>query len=125
MASGSDTMTAMMAIGQAERVEASTLAEHVPVLSDLEWKVVSLALREAGQAVTGEPGPLARRLRALWRAVTGWEPKRPLADPRLEALRRFVCTQRGRRDAADLAARLMGMGFTQNQLSAVTLLARR
>ena len=117
-------MTAMSAIEEAERVELNTLGTHMPVLSDLEWKVVSLALREAGESVIGEPGRLGRQLRALWSAVTGWEPKRPLADPRLETLRRFVCTQRGRRDAAHLAARLLGMGFTPSQLSAVTLLAR-
>ena len=118
-------MTVMAAADDRQSVEAPASAAPAPMLSDLEWKVVRLAIREAGEAAVGEPGPLGRRLRTFWSAVTGWEPKRPLADPRLELLRRFVCTQRGRRDAAELAARLVGLGFTPNQLTAVTLLARR
>ena len=115
-------MTLMTAIDEDQGLGAPA---HVPTLSDLEWKVVSLAMRELGDAAPREPGRLGRRLRAFWSAVTGWEPKRPLADPRLELLRRYVCTQAGRRDAAELAPRLLSHGFTQNQLSAVTLLARR
>ena len=54
-------------------------------LSDLEWKVVRLALREAGELpCRSESSPVRRRLAALWSAVTGWEPRRPLADPKLE-----------------------------------------
>ncbi|MBV9842378.1 MAG: hypothetical protein JOY99_12760 [Sphingomonadaceae bacterium] len=113
-------MSAQIAMHAGERIEA-------PALSALEWKVVRLALREAGElrcAGVAEPSRLRQRLRRLWTALTGWEPQRPLADPRLEMLRRFVCTARGRRDAAEIARRLLGMGFTQRQLAAVTLLAR-
>jgi hypothetical protein len=124
MAGGSETMSAMIDMQQGGH-DAATSGQHAPVLDDLEWKVVSLALREAGPAPVREPGAIGRKVRALWSAITGWEPQRPLADPRLETLRRFVCTQRGRRDAAVLATRLLAMGFTQNQLAAVTLLARR
>lgn len=112
-------MNAMASIDGSEQL-------GVPMLSPLEWRVVSLALREAGEmSCTGEPSRLRRWLRGVWSAITGWEPRRPLADPRLEMLRRFVCTARGRRDAADIAARLIGMGFTRSQLAAVTLLVRR
>ena len=89
-------MSVMNAIRGNESFETTAIAGHVPMLSDLEWKVVSLAMREAGEAVVHEPGRLGLRLRAFWSAVTGWEPKRPLADPRLELLRRYVCTARGR-----------------------------
>ena len=93
------------------------------MLSDLEWKVVSLAIRDTGEACARSRGGLLAR---VWAALTGLEPKRPLADPRLETLRRFVCTARRRRDeAAGLAGRLLDMGFSQRQIAAVTLLARR
>lgn len=105
----------------------ATIEAKPVTLSDLEWKVVSLALREAGElpCPSREPSALRRRLSALWSAIVGHEARRPLADPRLEALRRFVCTARGRRDAGEIAGRLLGMGFTRQQLDAVTLLARR
>lgn len=98
-------------------------AGAAPVLSDLEWKVVSLALRDAGDACARSGGGVLGR---IWSALTGLEPKRPLADPRLETLRRFVCTARRRRDEATaLAGRLLDMGFSQPQIAAVALLARR
>lgn len=97
-----------------------------PALSDLEWKVVAIALREAGDGCGVRPADRGGALARFWRAVTGFEPRRPLADPRLETLRRFVCTARRRRDEATaLAARLIDMGFSRRQLDAVTLLARR
>lgn len=97
--------------------------EAAPVLSELEWKVVSLAIRDAGD---GCPRSASGRFGRIWSALTGLEPRRPLADPRLETLRRFVCTARRRRDEATaLAGRLLDMGFSQRQIAAVTLLARR
>jgi hypothetical protein len=48
----------------------------------------------------------------------------PLADPRLETLRRFVCRVRGRADVSDLSNRLTEFGYSQNQISAVAMLAR-
>ncbi len=98
-------------------------AGTAPELSDLEWKVVGLAIRDAGEGRARPAGGLPGR---LWSALTGLEPRRPLADPRLETLRRFVCTARRRRDEATaLAARLLDLGFSQRQIAAVTLLARR
>lgn len=94
----------------------------VPPLSALEWKVVSLAMREAGEARgTGERrGWLGR----LFGSATGMRPRLPLADPRLEALRRFVCRVRDRADVSELKPRLIELGFHPNQISAVAMLAR-
>ncbi|MDB5686482.1 MAG: hypothetical protein JWR77_1071 [Rhizorhabdus sp.] len=93
-----------------------------PTLSALEWKVVSLAIREAAEAGCGT-------MRSSWlgrlvRRATGVQPKMPLADPRLETLRRFVCRVRGRADTSDLSSRLVELGYSPNQISAVAMLAR-
>ncbi|HWL46196.1 MAG TPA: hypothetical protein VNQ31_00635 [Sphingomonadaceae bacterium] len=100
-----------------------------PMLSRLEWKVVALALHEASErGCSGimPPSRLTRLFRRIGRALTGWEGPRPLADPRLETLRRFVCTSRwGHRDAAVLAQRLVEQGFSQHQVRAVAMLVAR
>jgi len=98
-------------------IQAETDAS-TPPLSALEWKVVSLAMREAGEA---------RRRGWFGRLVegsNGVRPKLPLADPRLETLRRFVCRVRDRADASDLKHRLVEFGFHPNQVTAVAMIAR-
>jgi hypothetical protein len=95
----------------------------VPTLSALEWKVVSLAMREAGEI--GCVDGLSRSwIGRFVRRASGAAPKMPLADPRLETLRRFVCRVRGRADVSDLSNRLTEFGYSQNQISAVAMLAR-
>lgn len=95
---------------------------QVPPLSPLEWKVVSLAMREAGEhgCSGGRRGWIGR----LIGQANGFRPKLPLADPRLEALRRFVCRLVDRADTAELTPRLIELGFHPAQISAVTMLAR-
>lgn len=94
-----------------------------PPLSALEWKVVTLALREAGEAGAG-----GSRRRGWFRRMidgsAGLRPKLPLADPRLETLRRFVCRVRDRADVTELKPRLIELGFHPDQISAVALIAR-
>jgi hypothetical protein len=100
-----------------------------PMLTGLEWKVVALALREASDGGCGgivPPSRLTRLFRRIAHALTGWEGPRPLADPRLETLRRFVCTSRwGHHDAAALAQSLLQQGFSQPQVRAVAMLVGR
>lgn len=94
-----------------------------PPLSALEWKVVSLAMREAGEAGAGG----ARRRGWIGRMIdgtTGVRPRLPLADPRLETLRRFVGQISGRADASELQRSLIELGFHPNQISAVAMIAR-
>jgi hypothetical protein len=93
-----------------------------PTLSTPEWNAVRVALADAsrGCAARSEPGRLARFVRWL----TGIEPPRPLADPRLEALRTVVCESRTRRAALDdLTHRLATLGFNRRQAAAIALLA--
>ncbi|RYD89784.1 MAG: hypothetical protein EOP61_30890 [Sphingomonadales bacterium] len=94
-----------------------------PPLSALEWKVVSLAMREAGEAGAGG----TRRRGWFGRMIdgtTGLRPKLPLADPRLEMLRRFVCRLCARADVSELKPRLIELGFHPSQISAVAMIAR-
>lgn len=94
-------------------------------LSALEWQVIGLAIREAGRFGGGRIRAVTR-WRRLMSFVTGNDTLRPLADPRLEALRSFVCAARnGQRAAERLAARLIEFGFTRDQVGAVRLLAAR
>ncbi len=91
-----------------------------PPLSALEWKVVTLAMREAGRTATRRRGWLRRMIDG----GAGTRPNLPLADPRLETLRRFVCRVRDRADASELKHRLLEFGFHPNQISAVAMIAR-
>jgi hypothetical protein len=68
----------------------STTARHAPPepsadpFTDLEWTVVRLA-RQDRPSSTRSPG----RLRRAFRWIFATKPTNQLADPRLEALRRF------------------------------------
>ena len=81
-------------------------------LSRTEWAAVTVALRDAERCGCGAvkaPGRLDR----VRRWLTGMEAPRPLADPRLDAVRRFVCAARrqgGR--ALDMVPELLGFGFS-------------
>jgi len=95
---------------------------QTPPLSRLEWQVVSLALREAESCGCGGVAPPSR-LSRLWAALTGREQARPLADPRLETLRRFVCRLRWNDAAAEkLGQELVDLGYSPNQVNAIAAL---
>jgi len=98
-----------------------TLAE--PKLSRSDWQAVSIALHDAGSSrcgASGKRGIVGR----LFTAVTGEEPARPLADPRLEAIRSFVCaTRRTRRPAERFVPDLEAQGFSRDQIDALALLS--
>lgn len=94
-----------------------------PNLSRSEWQAVSIAFNDAAQCgcvSSREPGLLGR----LYTRLTGNEGRKPLADPRLEALRSFVCsTRRTRKPAEGLAAELTAQGFSPAQVDALALLS--
>lgn len=94
-----------------------------PMLTRAEWQAVSIALKDADHCGRVETRPLGR-LSRLWTALTGNEPPRPLADPRLEALRRYVCAIRRRARQADAyVVELLDFGFNRAQLDAIRLLS--
>lgn len=95
-----------------------------PRLSRIEWQAVSIGLKDAAKCGCGglpRPGSLGSRLS---RMLTGIETPKPLADPRLEAVRNFVCaTQRHRHRAEEYAPALLEQGFNRAQIEALALLS--
>lgn len=97
-----------------------------PQLSQTEWAAVSVAFQDAAacgcSAVSGaEPPSLLGRIAE---ALFGTRRPTPLANPRLEAIRQFVCTtRRQRKPAADLVPMLADHGFNSAQIEAIALLA--
>ena len=88
--------------------------EPSAALSPIEARVVELALADAPSSLK------TARWRRSIATLLGLRPARPLASPRLEALRRFVVlTRHAGQATADEAARLLGFGFTREQLCAV------
>lgn len=103
----------------------TTTAE--PILTRNEWVAVSIALQDAqrcgcpAEARDADPGPLRRAANFLF----GSRRPTPLADPRLEAIRRFVCASRRRRKTAmEHVPPLAEHGFNQAQIDALGLLSR-
>ena len=98
-----------------------------PKLSLIEWQAVAIGLQDAatfGCRDAPKPGSLRNGLSRLSRMLTGIEPPKPLADPRLEAVRNFVCaTQRHRRAADEFAPALEAQGFNRAQIEAIALLS--
>lgn len=95
-----------------------------PSLSRAEWHAVSIALHDADQHACASAKPRGF-VGWLYTALTGNEPQRPLADPRLESIRRFVCAMRRKPEAAEtLIPELEAQGFTSAQVEALALLSR-
>ncbi|WP_333572292.1 hypothetical protein [Sphingomonas sp.] len=97
-----------------------------PELSKTEWAAVSVAFQDAAAcgcvavSASARPSMLGRIADTLF----GSRRPTPLADPRLEAIRQFVCTtRRQRKPAADLAPVLADHGFNPAQIEAIALLA--
>ena len=91
-------------------------------LTALEQRVVLLAKRDADRgAILPRRSGFARLM--TW--LTGIEGPQPLADDRLETLRRFVgFERRGDRRAAHVAADLLGFGFSAEALAGASAIAR-
>jgi hypothetical protein len=96
-----------------------------PALDKTEWNAVAVVLEEVascgcGAGTDGVPAGLMGR---IVRAMIGGGPA-ALEDPRLEAVRRFVCaTHRRRTPAFELAEDLATQGFSRAQIDAIALLS--
>ncbi|WBO23414.1 hypothetical protein [Sphingomonas abietis] len=96
-----------------------------PHLTTAEWQAVTVALRDAARFGCAAPqGKPEGRVSRLFRALTGIEQPRPLADPRLDAVRRFVCaSRRNVARAREIASELMAMGYSRDQIEALRIVA--
>ncbi|TVV75157.1 hypothetical protein [Sphingomonas solaris] len=91
-------------------------------LTTLEERVVMLARRDADR---GAFEPSRSGFARLLTLLTGVEGPQPLADDRLETLRRFACFERrGDRRAQAAAADLIGFGFSPEALAGAAVIAR-
>jgi len=91
-------------------------------LSRSEWKAVATAYDEAETYRFAPARPSIFR-QAIDR-FTGRPTALPAADPRREALRRFVCTvRRTRRPDERLVPDLIALGFNRAQVDALALLS--
>ncbi len=96
-----------------------------PHLSTAEWQAVTVALRDAERFACAAPkGAQEGRFSRLFRTLTGIERPRPLADPRLDAVRRFVCaSRRNVSRAKDVAVELTAFGYSRDQIEALRIVA--
>lgn len=85
-------------------------AADAPAFTDLEWSVVEIARRDPLSSIQ-RPGRIASKMVQL----LGKRPSLPLADPRLEALRRFVVVDHhlGDRLPDQEVAHFVAAGFTR------------
>ena len=89
-------------------------------LSPLEWQAVAIGFHDA-DAGLGRPSVL----RTLWDRLQGRSAANPLADTRLEALRRFGASARatGGRVVDAVAQPLLDAGYARPQLAMVAACA--
>jgi hypothetical protein len=94
-------------------------------LSDLERRVVHLGRADADRGDRGRSR--WPRMRAFLAGLAGHNPAPPLAEERLETLRRFAsATRRGDKAGANSIAReLRVLGFSADALGTAAALARR
>lgn len=95
-------------------------------LTDLEWSAVAVAFQDAARCgcatVNGRSSVMGRLVTALF----GQRKPNGLADPRLEAVRRFVCSSRQHGQIAnDVVAALAEHGFSPTQIAALALLSNQ
>ena len=95
-----------------------------PPLTELERRVVNLGRCDADRG--NRSRPLRPRFSAWLAAFTGVRPVQPLAEERLEALRRYACATRRREPGVRmLAEQLRAFGFSADAIGTATALARR
>jgi hypothetical protein len=98
----------------------------LPALDPIEWNTVAIALQDADRSAwfAPEQGSLRSKFGRLYTRLTGNAPARPLADPRLDTLRRFVdATRRTRRVAEQLVPAMIAQGFNRAQVDAIAMLS--
>lgn len=90
-------------------------------LAPLERQVIQLASHDGASSLR-----TPNRVDAALQWLFGWKPASKLADPRLEALRRYAVTLRLRGDALPAAEtdRLLGAGFAAQAIDEIRRMVR-
>jgi hypothetical protein len=99
---------------------------RLPHLSRAEWDTVSTAFNDAwtGACRPDRPSALRRFGGKLLALATGIRTPAPLADDRLDTLRRFLCTTRtSGTPSPRLWSELLDLGYSEAQVEALALLA--
>lgn len=96
-----------------------------PRLSNAEWQAISIALNDAERSVEVAPRDKPEgRLGKVFRMLTGIKKARPLADPRLDTVRRFAwATRRRIAKAREIGGELRAFGYSCEQIEALRLIA--
>jgi hypothetical protein len=99
--------------------------QNQPRLSNDEWRAIAIALKDAEHSVDVAPRDKPEgRLGRIFRMLTGIEKARPLADPRLDTIRRFAwATRRRIARAREIGGELRAFGYSCEQIEALRLIA--
>ncbi len=85
---------------------------------------LNLDATSAASTTKASPSRVTLGFRHLLEAVTGLKAAQPLADPRLERLRFFLCfTRDNGRPSRRIWEELLELGFSEAQVEALALLA--
>jgi hypothetical protein len=100
-----------------ELSETVAAPEGQPQLTTLEWQVVRTAFLDASDSC-------GTSIRSTVSRLFGFNPPQPLANPRLEKLRVYMCMTRSKGRVPDeLIEDLLSLGFDKDQLRALASLA--
>ena len=101
------------------------MAEQLELFTDIERQVIALAANSRTKCVPVSSNPLRRVLDRLVRRLTGDSSANPLANERLEALRRLACmsfASGGQLAEASIRSALQA-GLTREQIDGLKRLA--
>jgi len=97
------------------------LRSPVPRLTDLQWQVIRLAVRECpGKIRTRWGARLRSLLPRYFGARLGWRARQPLANDCLEALRQYVCLSKEQDPAAlEQVVTILSNDLDKEQIQAI------
>jgi hypothetical protein len=102
----------------------STQANTVATLNRLEWQAVSIALNDAATCGCGSITKRASVTKFL-QSIFQVKPITALADPKLEAVRRFVCETKQRGPSVSMhEAALAAHGYNGRQIAMLALVSK-
>jgi hypothetical protein len=101
------------------------MAEQLELFTDIERQVIVLAASSSRECVSVASNPARRGLDWLVRKLAGDTSANPLANERLEALRRLACTTfaTGGRPAETSIRSAIDAGFSSDQIEGLKRLA--